>query len=478
MAASILGYGVYLPYYRIKREDIGKAWGGGGRGENAVAFVNEDVITMAVEAAQNAVEHAGVDPASLGAIYVGTNSAPFVEQSSGGVIAMTLGVSPEADLIDFTASPRASLAALKACSDAIVAGRIKTGLVIGTDDRQPSTGSDLELAFGAGACALVMGQGQGVAELHDVFTFSTAFRDTWRADGDSVVRVFEPRYTREYGYAQHITQAASGLMKRANAKITDFQHVVIQQPDDRMPRNVARTLGASPQQLETSLVFPQIGDTGAASVLLGLAAALDRAKAGERVLALSYGSGVSDALAWKVTGSRPQKRPLGVYLKSKEYVDYTTYLKFRGVLADTSNPPAKMGLPPMSPLMTREGPELLRLIGGKCAKCGYVNYPPSERRICIRCGNTQFHTVVLPRRGKIHTFCISYYLPAGFEEATLPVIVADLEDGTRHRALGTEMKPEEVKIDKEVELVVRRLATEDNTNLYGNVFRFPRGATV
>jgi uncharacterized OB-fold protein len=67
-------------------------------------------------------------------------------------------------------------------------------------------------------------------------------------------------------------------------------------------------------------------------------------------------------------------------------------------------------------------------------------------------------------------------MPAGFDESPLPVIIADLEDGTRHRALGTEMKPEDVKVDREVEMVVRRLATEDSVNLYGNVFRFPRQA--
>ncbi|MDP7470116.1 MAG: hypothetical protein QGI79_04795, partial [Dehalococcoidia bacterium] len=166
---------------------------------------------------------------------------------------------------------------------------------------------------------------------------------------------------------------------------------------------------------------------------------------------------------------------LDAYLKSKDYLDYTTLLKLRGLLKDPS-PPAKMGLPPMSPLISREMAELLRPLGAKCQGCGYVNFPPSERHICIRCGDTSFDTVLLPRNGQIHTFCINFYMPAGFDESPLPVIIADLEDGTRHRALGTEMKPEDVKVDREVEMVVRRLATEDSVNLYGNVFRFPRQA--
>ncbi len=57
MKASILGYGTYLPRYRILREEIARAWGGRGRGENAVAWGNEDIISMGIEAASNALQH-------------------------------------------------------------------------------------------------------------------------------------------------------------------------------------------------------------------------------------------------------------------------------------------------------------------------------------------------------------------------------------------------------------------------------------
>lgn len=477
MSGAISGYGVYIPRYRIKRDDIARAWSGSAKGENCIPHVNEDAITMAIEAAQNAIAHADIKPTAINAIYLGTESSPNIEQSSVGIIGATLGTRPDADMVDFGLSPRSSIAALKACLDAIASGRIKTGLVIGSDCRAAPPGSDLELNFGAAAVALIITKDKGIANIEEIDTYSTEFRDSWRSARESYVKIFEPRYTREYGYSHHVTEAAKRLFSKMGISASSFQHAVLQQPDDRTPRTVARSIGISPKQMELGFNFPAVGDTGASSLLLGLGAVLDKAKPGEKILGLSYGSGASDAMVLTVDAEIDKKRSHSIlvdqYCASKTYVDYTTYLKTRGIVKEDAVP-SRMGLPPMSPLVSRELRELLQLLGAKCQGCGYINFPPSERKICIRCGGTKFDQVFLSHRGKIHTYCISYYLPAGFDEAPLPVIVADMEDGSRHRALGTEMIPEDVKIDKPVEMVVRRLAVEDNTVLYANVFRFPR----
>ena len=479
MGAGILGYGVYIPKLRIKREDIGKAWGGRGKGENSVTNYNEDVITMAVEASQNAVKNAGIDPSDLGAIYLGTTSAPQIEQSSVGTIALTLGCKSAIDMADFGASPRASIAALKACLDAIDAGRIKYGLVIGSDRRLGEPGSEQESNMGAAAVAFVLGKGDEVVQIEKIHTYATAFRDIWRADGQKYLNIFEPRFNREYGYERHTRTAASNLIKDAGRSITDFKYVVFQQPDDRLYKTVAKSIKVTPEQMDPASVFPVVGDCGSASMMLGVATILDRAQPGERILAVSYGSGASDALSLIVSQQIEQKRPrernYQSYLNNKEYIDYFTFLRHVGVLKKPGKP-ADLGLPPMTPLISsyRQAPELLQLLGGKCQKCGYVNFPPSEHRICIRCGNTKFDRVALAHRGKIHTYTIAYTLPPGFDEMPFPMIIADLGDGVMHRSVGTEMKPEQIKIGMDVELVFRIISTEDGVNVYGNVFRIPR----
>ncbi|MDP7469259.1 MAG: hydroxymethylglutaryl-CoA synthase, partial [Dehalococcoidia bacterium] len=285
MKASIVGYGTYLPRYRIQREEIARAWGGRGRGENAVAWVNEDIITMATEAAQNALAHGGVKPDDIGAIYLGTESSPFIEQSTIGVIGAALGLRPDIDMVDFGASTRAATAALKTATDAVNVGRIRRGLVIGSDCRQPSPGGELEQGFGAGAAALVVGEGLGVAQIDGSFTYATSFRDTWRATSEPHVRLFEPRYSREYGYAKHLTKAIQGLLAETGIDIQDYHHLALYQPDERAAMGVARSLGATPAQMEAANLFPQVGDAGAALVFLSLAAVLDVAGEGEKVLA-------------------------------------------------------------------------------------------------------------------------------------------------------------------------------------------------
>lgn len=177
MRSGIIGYGTYVPKYRIKREEIARVWRGRARGENSIAGGDEDAITMAVEAAFNAIYQSGVDPAGgIEAVYLGTTSAPYIEHSLVGVIADTLGVNPYAEQADFGLSPRAGVSALKACLDAIQAKRIGKGLVIGSDCRSASPGSDQELTFGAGAAAYILGAEKAIVEVEALHSYSSYFQ--------------------------------------------------------------------------------------------------------------------------------------------------------------------------------------------------------------------------------------------------------------------------------------------------------------
>ncbi|PIZ19294.1 MAG: hydroxymethylglutaryl-CoA synthase, partial [Deltaproteobacteria bacterium CG_4_10_14_0_8_um_filter_43_12] len=95
MSVGIVGYGVYIPKYRLKREDIARVWGGRAPGinEKSVVGFDEDATTMAVAAAQNAIAHAGVAPSEVGALYVGSVSSPYISKSMAVIIAEALGMS-------------------------------------------------------------------------------------------------------------------------------------------------------------------------------------------------------------------------------------------------------------------------------------------------------------------------------------------------------------------------------------------------
>jgi hydroxymethylglutaryl-CoA synthase len=82
---GIITYGVYIPRYRIKVEEIACIWGAnpvdisGGLGvlEKSVPDVDEDTITISVEAARNALLRRDLVMDDLGAIYVGSESHPY-----------------------------------------------------------------------------------------------------------------------------------------------------------------------------------------------------------------------------------------------------------------------------------------------------------------------------------------------------------------------------------------------------------------
>ena len=66
---------------------------------------------------------------------------------------------------------------------------------------------------------------------------------------------------------------------------------------------------------------------------MGLAAVLDVAKVGDKIMVISYGSGAgSDALSFKVVSERKSPFKVQAELDHKEYIDYVKYLKLKGAI--------------------------------------------------------------------------------------------------------------------------------------------------
>jgi 3-hydroxy-3-methylglutaryl CoA synthase len=221
---------------------------------------------------------------------------------------------------------------LLGCMDAINAKRIDYGLIIGAENRTAAPGSEGEVSFGAGAVALVMGKDGSLAHIEEVNSYSTVITDRWRAVSDSYVsNYFDNRFDREQGYEKHTLEAANGLLEKLGRKCDDYSYMIFQQPDLKLPASVAKKLGARKEQIASGTIYPFFGDLGSCSAFAGLAAVLGRAKAGERILLVSYGSGNSSAMSIVVDGEIDKKRdnafPIERYVEKREYIDYATYLK-------------------------------------------------------------------------------------------------------------------------------------------------------
>ena len=92
---GIVGYGAYVPRYRLPAKEVARVWTGKTSGlpikEKAVPGLDEDVITMSIEAARNAMLRAQIDPTELRAVWVGSESHPYAVKPTSTVVAEAIG---------------------------------------------------------------------------------------------------------------------------------------------------------------------------------------------------------------------------------------------------------------------------------------------------------------------------------------------------------------------------------------------------
>ena len=347
MTVGIVSYGVYIPRYRIKVSEIAKVWNADAEGiagglrvqEKSVPDMDEDTATIAVEAARNASCRAEVDTSRIGAIYVGSESHPYAVKPTGTIVADAIGAAPNLTVADLEFACKAGTAGIQACMGLVESGRIDLGLAIGADVAQGAPGDTLEYTAAAGGAAYMIGRDSGgkdslIAEIEDMFSFTTDTPDFWRREGMPYPE-HGGRFTGEPAYFKHITSAARGLLEKLGTVPEDYDYAVFHQPNGKFPRRVAASLGFTKEQIAPGIVVTTLGNTYSASCMIGLAAILDIASAGDRIFMTSFGSGAgSDAFSLRVTDRLDKIRngapSVADLLSEKKYIDYATYAKHKG----------------------------------------------------------------------------------------------------------------------------------------------------
>jgi len=341
--AGIVGYGAYIPRFRIKVEEIAKTWGADAPSykkglllqEKSVPGPDQDTITMSVEATRNALDRAGIDARTIGAVYIGSESHPYAVKPSGTVVAEAINAVPDCHTSDLEFACKAGTESMFICLGLVDAGLIEYGLGIGADTSQGAPGDALEYSAAAGAAAFIIGKKNLIAEAELTYSYMTDTPDFWRREHQ-----FYPshggRFTGEPAYFKHVIGAATGIMDRAGKKPSDFRYVVFHQPNGKFPLRAGKMLGFEKEQIETGLLCPSLGNTYSGASPLGLTAILDEAAPGDLILMVSYGSGAgSDAFIWRTTPRITEVQGKAVktwdMLKNnRRYLDYGTYAKYRG----------------------------------------------------------------------------------------------------------------------------------------------------
>lgn len=339
---GIVGYGAYIPRNRIKVEEIAKVWGADApsykRGlmleEKSVPSPDQDTITMSVEASKNALKRALIDPAEIGAVYVGSESHPYAVKPSGTVLAEALASTPEVHTADFEFACKAGTEGMFVALGLVRAGEIKYGLAVGADTSQGAPGDALEYSAAAGAAAFIFGSEKIVAKAKETYAYMTDTPDFWRREYQYYPQ-HGGRFTGDPAYFKHIMGAGNGIMEKSGMKASDFNYVIFHQPNGKFPFRVGKMLGFEKSQIETGSLVSKLGNTYSGSSPLGLTAVLDVAQKGDRILIISYGSGAgSDAFIFEVTERIDEVRDLApktrdLLDKNKNYLEYGEYAKFR-----------------------------------------------------------------------------------------------------------------------------------------------------
>jgi len=462
--AGIESFGAYVPLYRMAHEEIGKAWmGGAGKGERAVAGMDEDSLTMGVEAAVDCLKK--IDRSLIDGLFFASTTSPFQEKQVAATIGVAADLSRNITTMDCSGSLRAGATALKIALDAVKSGSNKKVLVIGSDCRIGFPGSPFEQILGDGAAAFLIGDSDVAISLEGTYSISDEIMDYWRRSGDRFVHFWEDRFVLTEGFERVMFDAVNGALEKYQLRPKNFTKFVAYAPTERSYWQVAGRLGFDLKTQVQAPLFSVIGNTGTAFGLMQLVACLEEASAGDRILFASYGSGC-DVFILEVTEGIDKARGakgLARYLASKKMLtNYQQYAVFRGLI-----PVARDRMPPVCPpstMLWREQNSILRFHAMKCNRCGHIQFP--VHRICSKCfSKDDYQEIRLSdKTGEVFTCTIDNL---GYGGGSRPFwAIADFE-GARIRIQIADADLEEVKIGDSLEMTFRKFPSENDLPVYG-----------
>jgi hydroxymethylglutaryl-CoA synthase len=336
---GISGYGAYVPRYRLPASEVARIWTDGQGGlpikEKSVPGLDEDVATMSIEAARNALNRAGIAPTQIRAVWVGSESHPYAVKPTSTLVAEAIGAVPNVQAADWQFACKAGTEAMVAAIGFVGSGMANYAMAIGMDTAQGRPGDALEYTAGAGGAAYLLGPAEdSLAVINATYSFVTDTPDFWRR-AYAKYPEHGQRFTGEPAYFKHITEAGQAMLNATGTSPEDYRFAVFHQPNTKFPQRVAEMLGFKKEQIATGLLVPVIGNTYAGAAIIGLTAILDVAEPGDRVFMVSFGSGAgSDAFVLTVTDAIRERRDRAPrtqdYIARRTPIDYATYARYRG----------------------------------------------------------------------------------------------------------------------------------------------------
>jgi 3-hydroxy-3-methylglutaryl CoA synthase len=423
-----------------------------GGPEKAVAWNDEDAVTMGVTAAIHCL--AGLDRTRVDMLLFASTTLPFQEKQAAAVAARALDLPRAVQTSDHTGSTRAGTAALRAAFDAVKAGSASSVLVIASDARMGAPKSGLEANFGDGAAAFLVSDGDAIATLEGLAAVTDEITDVWRPEGHDFVHSWEDRFVIQESYTPNMRAAVAALLESTASQIGDYDRVALYAPDARSHGGVAKGIGARAESIQSPL-FGQLGNAGTAFAPLQLVAALENAKPDERLLVVNFGNG-ADAMALRTTDliqKLDERRGVAWHLGRRRVVAaYDDYVKARGLAASEWDAGTNPGL--SATILYRERDDDLSLLGQKCRQCSAIQFP--AQRVCESCfSRDDYEAVRLSDKiGRVVTYTFDFFFPTPNPPTVVTIVAVE---GARIHLQVIEIAPDDMKIGLPVEFVFRRI---------------------
>jgi hydroxymethylglutaryl-CoA synthase len=465
--AGILSYGAYVPFHRLQRATIGAALGSrAGKGERAVASYDEDTVTMAVEAARDALaaaEAAGTGRDMIGSLLFATTEPPYGEKLNAATVHAALRLEPAVAALDLACSVRAGLGSLRTAAALAATGA--PCLATMSDIRTGLPESAREASGGDAAAAFLVGDGPGIAEFEAFYSETLEYMSQWRLPGQNSPKAWEDRFPLTQAYVPLLQHAAMGLLAEVAAEPGDLAAVIVDAPNPRAADPVLRAMELKPEQVAPDFAA-SVGHTGAADAGLRLAAVLDNAKPGDRIAVLSVSDGV-DAVLLRVTDAitdyKRSHTVKGWIDSGRNDLSYSRYLRWRGLM-DAEPPRRPDPERPAAPPSFRSEPWKFGFVGQRCNACGTAHLPPQA--VCVHCRatNDMADEPFAEKRAQVRTFAVDRL--AFTPQPPLVAAIIDFDGGGRVQSELTDCEPEKVAIGDEVEMTFRRLFTAGDIHNY------------
>ncbi len=468
---GLVGYGAYIPYYRLERTRIAGVLGsGGGSGTRSVAAFDEDTTSMAVAAGRAAlagISGPGGQPGRgcVRQLFFATTVPAYADKTNATAVHAALRLPADALAVDMAGAVRSGVGALvTAAASAVpamaVLADIRTGLPGSADERDGGDGAAAFVFSGADASAglpvlaEVIGQGSATAE----------FLDRWRAPGAAASRVWEERFG-EQVYGPLAEAAMADALKQAGLVAGQVDHLIVAGLPARAVSRTVRAAGV-PAEAVTDSRGASIGNAGTAQPGIMLADVLDQAGPGETVLLVVLADGAF-ALALRTTealASHRQAQPVAAQIAAgSTALDYATFLSWRGFL--DREPPRRPDPDPVAaPPSFRRTSWKFGLVAAKCTRCGTRSLPPD--RVCQQCH--AMDEMVSEPLADVPATVTTYTVDRLAHTPSPPMlmVVLDFDGGGRMRCQLTDAAEDEVRAGLRVEMTFRRLVTAAGVHNY------------